>query len=661
MQWKFDLQPANIPGREVVNLSLLQTESLRSINFPEDVDTSRDDVVAILFNPGLSVSARYDRGVGFFSSAWLKHVAEGLAPFAERGGKMRLITSPKLRAEDWAAIKQGDDARNNSLLLEALQAEIDDLKKIAKERPVQLLAWMVADELLEIRIGVPVAKLDGDYHPKLGIFMDEAGDFVVFHGSQNETDRGFRNYESLDIYTSWSKDRDAKRAASHRSRFERLWEQRDPNVRCYSLPSAIRRNLIQFTEGAARPYGRPGRSSAELSGKWQHQAEAVGVFLRERAGVLEMATGTGKTRTALDIHEELTDRGLVNTTVVTMSGTDLLDQWYRALITRTALPVYRQYGTHKEGSAFFSCRTPRILLTSRQQLSATLPHMDKPTVARGLLICDEVHGVGSPAMIRDLSGEMQRFCFRLGLSATPEREYDEIGSAFIEEEIGPVIFEFTLEDAIRKGILCEFDYTALPYELTDEDKEAIRQVFRRHHARRAAGEASSDEALYRDLALIRKTSVAKIPLFEQHLVERPDLYERALIFVETREYGEEVQKRLLDAGIVFGTYYQGAEAYRLRDFAAGRLQCLVSCHRLSEGIDIQSVRNIVLFASARARLETIQRLGRCLRVDPANPEKRAHVLDFVDLTSNDNFGKTADQERFDWFTSLSKVTRAEGV
>jgi superfamily II DNA or RNA helicase len=281
-------------------------------------------------------------------------------------------------------------------------------------------------------------------------------------------------------------------------------------------------------------------------------------------------------------------------------------------------------------------------------------------VENALFVGDEVHGFGSPSMVRELSGKVSPFGYRLGLSATPERIYDTEGQAFIAQEIGPTIFEFTLEDAIRKGILCEFDYTALPYELTDGDREAIQQAIRRHHARRAAGEASSDEALYRDLAAVRKTSVAKIPLFEQHLIERPDLYERALIFVETREYGEKVQKRLLDAGIVFGTYYQGAEAYRLRDFAAGRLQCLVSCHRLSEGIDIQSVRNIVLFASARARLETIQRLGRCLRVDPANPEKRAHVLDFVDLTSNDNIGKTADQERFDWFTSLSKVMRVEG-
>ena len=581
-------------------------------------------------------------------------------PFAARGGKMRLITSPKLRAEDWAAIKQGDDARNNSLLLEALQVEIDDLKETAKERPVQLLAWMVADELLEIKIGVPTAKLNGDYHPKLGIFTDEAGDFVVFHGSQNETDQGFRNYESLDIYTSWSNDRDARRATSHRARFERLWEQRDPNVRCYSLPSAIRRNLIRFTEGVVRPYVRSDKASITVDDKWRHQKEAVAAFLKARHGILEMATGTGKTRTAEKIIARLAEYEGLKTVLVTTRSLDLLEQWYAGFLGKR-WALFRHFGPHREASRFVAANGPKILFVAQSYLHDVLGGFSPQEVENALFVGDEVHGFGSPSMVRELSGKVSPFGYRLGLSATPERIYDAEGQAFITREIGPTIFEFTLEDAVRKGILCEFDYTALPYELTDEDKEAIRQAIRRHHARRAAGEASGDEALYRDLALVRKTSVAKIPQFEQHLVERPDLYERALIFVETREYGEEVQKRLLDAGIVFGTYYQGAEAYRLRDFAAGRLQCLVSCHRLSEGIDIQSVRNIVLFASARARLETIQRLGRCLRVDPANPEKRAHVLDFVDLTSNDNFGKTADQERFDWFTLLSKVTRVEGV
>ena len=101
-----------------------RSRSLRALNIPGYVDTSSHDVADVLYNPCLSVSVSYDRGVGFFSSSWLRHVAEGLAPFAERGGKMRLITSPKLQAEDWTAIKQGEDARNNPALLAQLMRDL---------------------------------------------------------------------------------------------------------------------------------------------------------------------------------------------------------------------------------------------------------------------------------------------------------------------------------------------------------------------------------------------------------------------------------------------------------------------------------------------------------------------------------------------------------
>ncbi len=513
---------------------------------------------------------------------------------------------------------------------------------------------MIADNLLEVRLAIPMGKLDGDYHPKMGCFADSSGNSVVFHGSQNETERGFRNFETLDIFCSWHGERDQERIARHKARFERIWIGSDKHVASYSLPDAITENLVRITQGQKRPYSFGEDAGSDR--KWIHQEQAVECFIDKRNGVLEMATGTGKTRTAEKIIERLAyDEGL-NLVLVTTRSLDLLEQWYSGFLGKKHWALFRHFGSHREASRFISATGPKILFVAQSYLDDVLGGFSFKDMEKAIFVADEVHGFGSPSMVRDLSGKISPFGNRLGLSATPERIYDAEGRAFIMQEIGPTIFEFTLEDAIRKGILCEFDYTALHYELTDSDKEAIRQAIRRHHARKAAGDTSNDDALYRDIAFIRKTSRAKIPLFEQHLEERPDLYERALIFVETREYGEEVQKRLLDAGIVFGTYYQGAEAYRLRDFAAGRLQCLVSCHRLSEGIDIQSVRNIVLFASARARLETIQRLGRCLRVDAANPEKRAHVLDFVDLTTNDSLGETADQERFDWFTSLSKVT-----
>jgi superfamily II DNA or RNA helicase len=96
----------------------------------------------------------------------------------------------------------------------------------------------------------------------------------------------------------------------------------------------------------------------------------------------------------------------------------------------------------------------------------------------------------------------------------------------------------------------------------------------------------------------------------------------------------------------------------LVDFAQGKISCLVTCHRISQGIDIQSLRSVVLFSSARSKLETVQRMGRCLRRDPTNPSKRAVVVDFVRVQDEDTEELNTDQLRKQWLTSLSKI-RAE--
>jgi superfamily II DNA or RNA helicase len=266
--------------------------------------------------------------------------------------------------------------------------------------------------------------------------------------------------------------------------------------------------------------------------------------------------------------------------------------------------------------------------------------------------------MGSAMMVRQLAGQIQKLPYRLGLSATPDREYDEEGNQFIEREIGPVIFRFGLADAIRRGILCEFDYTALPYAFSDEDREAVRQAFRRHSARQRNGEAASDELLHRDLARVRKRSRQKLEPFATLIAERPELLSRAIIFVEDADYGLFVQDLLMPYHLNYHTYYGDDDRTNLTRFIKGQLDCLITCHRLSEGIDISSLNSVILFSAARARLETVQRLGRCLRLDPANPAKRANVVDFIrreDGRDGQDPELDADDERATWLTALSRV------
>ena len=86
----------------------------------------------------------------------------------------------------------------------------------------------------------------------------------------------------------------------------------------------------------------------------------------------------------------------------------------------------------------------------------------------------------------------------------------------------------------------------------------------------------------------------------------------------------------------------------------GKIQCLITCHRVSEGIDIKALNTVVLFASNVDQRETIQRIGRTLRIDDKLPDKRAFVLDFCDDNAKEG---SADEKRFNWLTALSNTKR----
>ena len=639
--------------------------SLRDFAFPESLDTSEDDVVGDLYLPAMSAAVRYDRGVGYFTSGWLTYAAEGLAALAENGGKMRLITSPHLSAEDWSAVKQGEDAKSDPHILSTLNGVIDDLEGAAKSEPLRVLAWMIADGLLDMRIAVPTAKLSGDFHIKIGVFEDSQGDYIAFNGSPNETIGGFQNFEKLHVHLGWMDDRDSVHARSIVKTFDRLWDKHDPNVRCFELPTAIQKRLVRFANTTARPYVLQKRSRLPNQRKWRHQDDALAEFMKARAGVLAMATGTGKTLTALKIDAELRERKLLHSTIIAAYGTDLLDQWHGELVKHDPVDlVYRAYETHYEADKFRLSKRPACLITNRRKLAEIIPRLSPERVAETLIICDEVHGFGESGLVASLDGKLRQFPYRLGLSATPTREYDDHGNDFIEREIGPVIFRFEIHEAIRRGILCELDYHAIEFQYSSVDRAEVQAAFARQRGRETEGDADRKQ-LYMDLARVKKLSKEKVPLFEDYVAHNPSILRRCILFVEQADYGALLQPLLLRERIEFHTYYGDDDRENLKRFARGELDCLIACKRISEGIDIQSVNNIVLFATARAPIETVQRVGRCLRIDPKNATKRAKVVDFIKSNDDDeplppDAPLSTDDKRRTWFQGLAAV-RAENA
>ena len=376
-----------------------------------------------------------------------------------------------------------------------------------------------------------------------------------------------------------------------------------------------------------------------------------------------MATGTGKTVTAIKIIKRLFEHGLIKRVVISMAGNDLLDQWAKQMrATFSDKPVYTQYGTNKELGKFVMHPDNAIMLLSSDannlsKLLGMLERLPGNYYDDTLFIFDEVHGVGSSTRVENLSGKLSPYKYRLGLSATPEREYDEEGNAFIEEEVGPVIYSFGLKEAIEKGILCPFDYVPLSYELTEAERKKKKSIIASFNSRRKNGEAVSENDLYTQLSLVNKTAEMKLHEFKSLIAIHPESLKSCIVFVQTREYGEKVQDILLEHTDKYHTYYADDEKSNLEAFAAGDLDCLLTCKKVSEGIDISRVANIILFSSDRSKLVTTQRIGRALRLDPQVPDKVATVVDFILEPNGEETDENADSLRKEWLSELAKIRR----
>ena len=627
-------------------------------NIEISLDTSIDDLVERLYTPCFSWAERYDRGVGYFSSKWIEYNLSGLSDFTSRGGKIRLITSPIISNDDSDSIIAAyeGDPKAYERLNNALAHNVDQLKKEMRNDIKNVFAWMVHDGIIDIRFAIPCNKLtSGDFHAKYGIFY-RGDDALSFCGSLNDSEHGFQNFESIMTFSTWSGSE--RYVNIEKQRFERVWNRKDPNLRIYDAPSAIKERIFELRTGD-RPYAPP----ILKKNKWEHQDKAVEAFLEKEHGILAMATGSGKTRTAIKIIKRLFEEGKIQRVVISMYGNDLLDQW--AIQMREEfedLTIHYHYGEHRGMPSFIMHPDNAMLIVSRDSnnLSKLLQCFERsPGNYKNdtLFIFDEVHGAGSSSIVEALSGQLSSYRFRLGLSATPEREYDDEGNEFLLREIGEVIFTFSLKDAIEKGILCPFNYIPLPYHLTEEERLKKRNIIAAFNAKKQNGEPCDETEMFTQLANVNKTAISKIYEFSKLMKTKPDLLENCIIFVQSMEYGEKLQEVLIGYNDKYHTYYADDEKYQLERFASGEIDCLVTCKKISEGIDIRSVKNIILFSSDRSRLVTTQRIGRALRVDSLNPSKVASIIDFILDDSADD--QNADVKRKEWLTELSKIRRVE--
>jgi len=635
---------------------------LPKLNLKPVYDSEECDLISDLIVPLLSCSIEYWRGVGFFASGWLRMAAHGLSRFAEQGGRARLIMSPILEERDWEAIQLGERAKQDEVLRRLLARSLAEIEQSLARDTLNTFAWMVADEILDIRFAVPRKLGDrGQYHDKVAFFRDAAENTVAIHGSFNDSVQGTLNGEAFSVFCSWEAGHHAY-VTRHVTRLERLWNDQNTQFRAFPIPEALRRQIIALR--SARPPYRSTVSDASVAPNdnrlnvpvqlHDYQEEAIAAWdAAGRRGIFEMATGTGKTFTALAAATRVFQASGHLAVIILVPYLHLVDQWgghcrrfgFRPLVChsgvsgwqaalRSAITDFRHgsrdlciIAVHNTAAGSDFCR-----------LVSSLPP-DKT-----LVIGDEAHALGAQRMRAAL---LPIASLRLGLTATPRRWYDDEGTETLLQYFGGVCFTLTLEDAIARGFLVPYTYHPIPVTLTDSEECEVASLT--HQIAVLLGDSEQPKAADREelerllrerarvLANAESKDAATLAVLSQYVADCRDSGSEArdiLVYCAPGRH-RAILKQIAALGLNCHEFvHQVRERDRqlvLEEFAQGHLQALIAIRCLDEGVDVPSTRNAFFMASTTNPRQFIQRRGRILRKSPG--KERAVIWDCVVVPS----------------------------
>jgi superfamily II DNA or RNA helicase len=601
--------------------------------------SDQDDIISDFYVPCLKASTQYWRAVGFFTSHGLALAGRGLVTFIANSGKMRLVASPLLTEEDEEAIEKGYESRDK-VIERAILRELDWDRLTYNDAKIRLecLAWLVADGRLEIRLAIPreARKSGGIYHEKLGIFADAAGNRVAFSGSANETHGGLvSNFEALDVFKSW--DDPKERVSRKEANFLRLWQNQTDGLDVMPFPEAARSKIIQYRPKTL-PAGEPSCSTPRLR---DYQEEAIDAWLKAGCvGVLAMATGSGKTITSLAALSRLIQSKGSMFVVVACPYQHLVEQWDEECRKFGFSPVLA-YQSSRLWEGVLGSQILEYNLRARRVVVVVVTHTTLTSVkftemisrvnGNTLMIADEVHHLGSQTYEKNLP---RGFKFRLGLSATPDRWMDEVGTHALREYFGDTVFEYSLDRAIAEGRLSKYTYYPHLVELTGGEMEDYRDLT--IQIAQAFGRQKTDEGAVRRLEALMRQRTALLNRAERKLPLVRELLRRELDVRHTLFYCApgrvESLVHLLGAELgLFVHEFTAREDPRTRatlleDFSAGRIQALVAMKCLDEGVDVPATRVAYILASSSNPREFIQRRGRILRLEKGKESAIIHDL-----------------------------------
>lgn len=617
----------------------------------------KDDIANDFYLPAVSCAVSYDRAVGYFSSSIMLLAWPSLKQFILNGGKIRLLCSPVLSGQDEDAMRKAYSESEDALLANDLKAQFNELlRSPGMARPTTVLASMIANGVLDVKIAWVAPNATGRstriFHDKVGILTDGMSDRVAFKGSMNETWPALSidgNIESIDVYCEWRDAAERERVGIEAAYFEEVWNGDWPDVVVKSLPESARSEIIaasdkdrwlEIIDDICLDLDRASLWSAEagIAGgriPRDHQVAALDAWTAAgRRGILEHATGSGKTFTALCALNASFQIGEV--ALVLVPSELLFKQWKKEIEETFAGQVETLLcGAGHDAwrsSALLRSWTrprqegqrPRIVLAMVQTASSPL-FIGLCTQGDHLfLVADEVHRLGASEARKVLSIESGA---RLGLSATPRRAGDPEGTAEVLNYFRGVIPPpFTLKDAILSGALTPYAYHPQAVYLAAAEADEWAELTKRIRKAYAAGKNSKTgwppgaeerfKMLLIQRARIAKTAATKVPTAVQILKANYRAGDRWIVYCDDQGQLVDTFDALRRSGLrdvyQYHSAMSGDPSATLAYFeSSGGIVVSIRC--LDEGVDIPSVSHALIMASSKNPREFIQRRGRVLR------------------------------------------------
>ena len=692
------------------------------------------------FSEGLCNATSFNLKLGFFSSSAINLLSDGFAEFLYNGGRMRMVINDILSAEDKEAIKNG---LSTNLFVPALDLNnLEGIRDALDERGIhffECLSWLIRQGRIGIKIIAPKGGV-GISHFKCGYFAD-ATNSVAFEGSCNFSRAALlENNESMSIFCDWDSMSDNRRANSFIDDFERTFSGNDDTVQyldaddlkprivevfkskeiCQLLEDE--RNLIDHQEKKSMPDTvvqslqraknkvekaiEKEKSARQViidtyhphfpfsSGPRPYQEEAFRNWKENgQKGLFAMATGTGKTITALNCLLEIYNSRHYYKALILVPTVTLVHQWKEEcekygfshvltvsnrnkvwrkelanlLLLEKADPTQEQY-------SYIIIATYASF--SRENIFTDLVSFPRKKL---LLIADEAHNMGATSIRNRLKGI--HYGRRIGLSATPERQFDDEGNTAIRQFFGAggkYTFEFSMKEAIEKGFLCRYYYYPHLVRLTDgemadylEISKKLAKMFNYH-----SGTFTKDDDILTALLLKRKRIIHKaankLDVFRSiinHRFQEKGNLKYTLVYVpegnvtdadnadnfDVSNPDDDYSSHLIDTytsvirevsprtTVMRFTSDTQDRKQILDQFAKGELEVLASMKCLDEGVDVPRSEMAIFCASTGNPRQFIQRRGRILR---QHPDKHYAVIhDLVVVPEVDECSDSFNMER----------------